>query len=456
MSLEGLRVNSGSLDDALKLKHLLYFGPVVFVALFFTLLGASVSYFKRQSTQLISYPMLIIIRIWSLLLLCLCILCEFFGDRVSLPHSTLTIALGVSGLILADSNIAQVIFHVSTTCSWFGIFDMYVRDNPTGLETKVAFRPAWALAFLIGISPVLRVHMGNYWQIKDPAYMSVGLILLLSYFWGVEFPSCALLESSGICDVMGQTPKRFSSAYFKYDYRVIGMILGVIFHLLNALLLLSFLADEEQQQQNNNNNSNSSNSDSPTTVLTEEVDTTSILDPVIYNKNNESLFPHPHPDTKSNNPTSILSPTHNVVNEKSVSSSPRGGATSNSKYSSTSTPSTPASVTPGRNNSIHTPQKNSPVTKINPATPMANTASTNAAILLPDKNTSKLDSNGIGTGLGLKGAIFDHHSNSSSSSSPSVKDSVVTIPDDCIEITEEEAIRIVERGLRKFKTMRAH
>ena len=244
MNLPGIEISALELESRQMTQRSQFFlvGPIVLIFLMATVFATRFSYQKQGVDQNISSYMLIVVRVWSCLLMLMCFVAEVFGDRISLPHMALTIIIAGSGLLINNEH-AQLIFHICTTCSWFGIFDMFVRSNP-GFSVSFFLKPGWTIAFFIATAPILRVHLGFKWQIQNVALMSIGLVILLAYFWIVELPSCAYLESSNICDVMGTAPSRFAEAYFDYDYRIIGMVLAVLIHGIHALLLLIISQDQ--------------------------------------------------------------------------------------------------------------------------------------------------------------------------------------------------------------------
>ena len=415
MSLSSTEENSGeaTVPTLALASEMLYFGPILVIVLLFTIAGTRFSYQKQQTYAVISARMLFVVRVWSTILLVMYFGGEIIGDRISLPHMSLAIALGGSGL-LADQCLSQTIFHVASTCSWFGIFDMYVR-SPADMDIFSYFTPGWLIAYFIATAPILRVHMGCYWQIHNVAYMSVGLIFLLSYFWGIEFTSCTYLKSTELCDYMGKVPSKFSTAYYNYDYRIIGMMIAVTLHITTALLLYAFVPND-----NHKHNIHASSASLPT-----------------VSKGNKSVICA----VSMNTPSSSSNTNGSSTASSSTSASSISAATATDWGGF---PSTRKDITGTSNGSIS-------------GNNIFSAAANENAKAVVGSDCYQYNSVGFHSQQQLQQRCVGQGQGQSQVHGGGGTGKVnLTLPDDCVQITEAEAIRIVERGLRSIKTKRAN
>jgi hypothetical protein len=147
-------------------------------------------------TSDVPYEVVLVTRVWTVLLIISTLLAHNSDFTLSFPYIILVFALCLSGWFI-NNPVAQIIFHVASTTSWFGIYDLAVRSiNNYPIDF---FGWPFLTALFMTTSIVFRSNLGQSWQFQDPSLMCMGVVIMLGYLWGIELPLCTFLESQQSC-----------------------------------------------------------------------------------------------------------------------------------------------------------------------------------------------------------------------------------------------------------------
>ena len=185
-----------------------------------------------------------ILRIWSSILLGLLVLSYSSQETLNLVVGVPALILVLSGYFVSHS-IAQQIFHVGSSCSWIGCFDMYARITPQNTLRHLMYWK-WLVAIFMTTSIVLRGVLNNKWQFNHPSLKYVGIPLICLYYWGLEIPICDTMgEMTGVsCELSHRPPPRLASCGIDDHYRMYGLLAIVVIHVLYGHLMSAFFVDE--------------------------------------------------------------------------------------------------------------------------------------------------------------------------------------------------------------------
>lgn len=203
---------------------------------------------KKMLISNINPDVLLIFRVWSTVFFFLFIISHLESGPLTFPFSILSISLVFSSLFI-NRSIPQAVFHCSSTLSWFGLFEIFSRSWILDEEIDY-FTWKMLTSLFMTTSMVFRVNIGQPWQFRDVSMMSIGVVILLFYFWGVELPLCTLMQA-----------RQNSCLYFYYDHpqltgeyglpwvelhlspggRVGGVLATVMLHLAFGQVMLFFI-----------------------------------------------------------------------------------------------------------------------------------------------------------------------------------------------------------------------
>ena len=103
------------------------------------------------------------------------------------PHIFIALLMVISGMSFNNSNFARLVFHVSCSISWYGVFYLFVTsESDTRFYTKIV-RPSWMLAFIsFCMALLVRSELSSRSMYLHPTTSSIGIMGLLLYYWGIE------------------------------------------------------------------------------------------------------------------------------------------------------------------------------------------------------------------------------------------------------------------------------
>lgn len=204
-------------------------------------LSSSSSHTKNK--KIVSKNMVSVIKFWSTILLILFFILTCCESRMTPLISFIILFLIVSGYSI-ENETAQLIFHIVSTCSWIGCFDLYFRSS---LDTQFYnfFDMKWLVAVYLTTSIVMRAHLGQVWHLHSIPHMFVGIPILCLYYWGLEMPVCGLTDTSFFsCELMRSPPSFFVNTQLNDYYRIFGVLSIVLVHIIYGQLMRSFLPDD--------------------------------------------------------------------------------------------------------------------------------------------------------------------------------------------------------------------
>jgi hypothetical protein len=195
-----------------------------------------------------SSHMISITRCWSLFLFFLFFLLTCCESRMTPLISLIILLLITSGYFIEYHPTAQLLFHLTSSCSWIGCFDLYFR---TSFDQQTHFYHffdmKWLVAVYLTTSIVIRAQLGQKWQLHSVPHMFLGIPLLCFYYWGLEMPICGLVETAFFsCELMNSPPHCFHETEFENQYRLFGVGVIVLLHVVYGQIMISFLPEPSQ------------------------------------------------------------------------------------------------------------------------------------------------------------------------------------------------------------------
>lgn len=202
---------------------------------------------SQRSDDKISFELISATKIWSTILFSLFLLLLCFESHITPLISIIIILLILCGYFI-QYQLTQVVYHVVSTCSWIGCFDLYLRSSNDS-HFYTFFDMKWLIAVFLTTSIVMRAHMGQIWQLTSFPHMFIGVPILCLYYWGLEMPVCSLMDSSIFsCDLMNSPPQVLLETGLYQYYRLLGVFAIVALHSIYGQIMLSFLPDEEEHK----------------------------------------------------------------------------------------------------------------------------------------------------------------------------------------------------------------
>jgi hypothetical protein len=147
-------------------------------------------------------------RVWSGILLFSTLALLLSGAQISVPMQLILCCIILSGFFI-DKPLFQSIFHVSSMCSWFAVFDLLIFAKGDQRVLHLLLSPKGLFVGFLASVAIIRLQLGNKWQFRDPSHLLIGLVLLLGYFWGVDLPSCTLYNVDVMCSFFGNTSNQY-------------------------------------------------------------------------------------------------------------------------------------------------------------------------------------------------------------------------------------------------------
>jgi hypothetical protein len=187
-------------------------------------------------------PLLIevVTRVWSGALFVITMSVLLSGDQISIPMQFILCCVIIGGLFL-EKPLFQSIFQISSMVSWFAIFDLFIFSKGDERIMSLLLSPKGVLIGFLASASILRFHLGNKWQFRDPSHLLIGLVLLLGYFWGVDLPACTLYNVDVICSLFGNTSNQY--LHNSSSGRAVEVIKMLFAHILfNAAFYMSAAA----------------------------------------------------------------------------------------------------------------------------------------------------------------------------------------------------------------------
>lgn len=188
--------------------ELLSVGPVMLLIIAFLLSrfrlpktneSWSVTVGGKSNLNPMPHEVVLITKCWSVGLLIGTLAMLVMRVTVSVPLQLLISSICMSGLLI-EHPLSQSIFHLGSTCTWFVLFDAIMHASPqTSILTWVLSAKGALFVYMV-CGTVCRLQHGNHWQYSDPSHALLGFLLIVSYFWIVDLPVCALDPAGILCD----------------------------------------------------------------------------------------------------------------------------------------------------------------------------------------------------------------------------------------------------------------
>lgn len=195
----------------------------------------------------LSRNMISAIKLWSYLLFIFFFILTCCESRMTPLISFMIITLIISSFFI-EHEIAQLLFHIVSSCSWIGCFDLYFRTSFEGEEFFQFFDMQCVVAVFLTTSIAMRAHLAQKWQFYSVPHMFVGIPLLCLYYWGLEMPICSLTQTSFFsCELMRSPPSLLRDTELSSYYRVFGVLSIILVHVVYGLIMRSFLPEEEEE-----------------------------------------------------------------------------------------------------------------------------------------------------------------------------------------------------------------
>jgi hypothetical protein len=188
----------------------------------------------------ISQEMVTFCQAWTSILLLLIFAVIQSSQLVSPLINLISLAFACSGCFI-ENPIAQTIYHIASTCSWIGCFDMYLRSSGGNLNSLLDWN--WILVIYMTSSIVVRAYSLNSWQFSSIPHLYVGISLISLYYWGFERFLCGDLSVDN-CALMRSPPPRLAHCGIDDHYQVLFLFTIVFGHMIFGRALSFFLRKE--------------------------------------------------------------------------------------------------------------------------------------------------------------------------------------------------------------------
>lgn len=232
------------LEPRANLSHMYEFVTIVPVSLYFLSHLWTLSNSSSKSNVDVSEETSFTMKIWSIFLFLSLVLSLIHGETISPIVFLTSFTLMLSGLVVSYTQ-GQKIFHVAASCSWIGCFDMYIRTIPqTNFGHFLCWK--WLVVFVMATSAVMRGHLSNKWQFASLPHTSVGVPLILLYYWGFEMPVCDMLGDTALlsCDFSHGPPPRLASCGLDDHYRILGLVSIIVIHFFYGQVIAMCFVDD--------------------------------------------------------------------------------------------------------------------------------------------------------------------------------------------------------------------
>lgn len=242
------------LESIVIIPTVLYFLYTQLPKLFFAVDGDNKSNQKDESNGS-SYTKLpsdigIVTALWSVILLILFIVAEIRNGPLSFPLRLLALSLSISGMFI-DNMTSRNIFHIATTSSWFGCFDIFVRGIATSADDTLYVSWGCILALFMTTSIIFRGYIGQNWQLESAPLMLIGFPFIMLYFWGLEIPICTFCSSRYFCEysnVYNDLVEYFNLGDY---HRFGGILLAIMCHYCFGKIMMFVINMDADAEDNN-------------------------------------------------------------------------------------------------------------------------------------------------------------------------------------------------------------
>ena len=179
--------NNGS-----KLYESLVVVPLSIILIYYTSMNIDISLLKGDVSQ-VSSEFILITRSWGILLFIMFGLIITYAEEplISVPIFILTILTSFCGYFILEPYMISC-FHVLSTLGWVGLFDLSLRTNTSIALYQFPYQSV--LALMLVSSYYLRTLLGNEKQYHNISFQLIGVPILLLIYWSFEIPGCELLR----------------------------------------------------------------------------------------------------------------------------------------------------------------------------------------------------------------------------------------------------------------------
>lgn len=140
-------------------------------------------------------------------------------------------------------------FHVFTTLTWAGIFDLVIRT-----DSILDFPGQLFLACLLLVSTLIRSYLGNHVHYSSMSYRFGGIPVLLVMYWGVEIPFCELFQHMfsvelSVCQYssQGKNSGVLAVLFLQWCHIIFSFVMSYMFsYYLNASNSLEGCAEDSE------------------------------------------------------------------------------------------------------------------------------------------------------------------------------------------------------------------
>jgi hypothetical protein len=231
------------IEPNVNLPHFYEFVTIVPISLLFLANLWTLSNSSNKTNVAVSEEPSFVMKIWSVILFLPLVMSFIRGETISPVVFLTSLMLMLSALVVSHP-MGQKMYHIGSSCSWIGCFDLYVRTVPQENFGHFLYWK-WVVAFVMATSVVMRGHLSNRWQYCSLPFMAVGIPMISLYYWGFEMPMCDMMGDSMLsCDFSHGPPPRLASCGLDDHYRILGLISIIVIHFLyGQMMAVCFVED---------------------------------------------------------------------------------------------------------------------------------------------------------------------------------------------------------------------
>lgn len=141
---------------------------------------------------------IMLVRLWSTVMFMLLAYTPYAPESViSPPIFILSLLTSISGFFIQRSSVLVSSFHIFSTLSWLGLFDLSIRSQSWFGWASYPHQCMLASMFLTACvlrAKLLsnnRIHLSHY---SSATYQYVGIPILLLIYWSLEIPFCEVVH----------------------------------------------------------------------------------------------------------------------------------------------------------------------------------------------------------------------------------------------------------------------